>query len=160
MARFSVMLLDTFNREYRPGLAQAPCGDTFREADEQFFNKQDFKSAIESLQDSIRKCRDNKLVPGLRILLGLAYFQQGNIERLSDELMAALMAAPQSLEKNVERLLVGSISYFRILNEEMRKHNLTIGRLPEEPEAIHTVESRYREWEQRTGYHISVDISS
>mgnify|MGYP000085466295 CR=1 FL=1 len=160
MARFQGMLLDTFNREYRPRLSDAECGGAFRQADEQFFREQNYNSAVESLQASIRECRDRGLMPGLRILLGLAYFRQGNIERLADELMAALMAAPSGLEKNVERLLVSAISYFRILNEEIKKNNLTMGRLPEEPDAVRTVESRYREWEKRTGYHISVDTSS
>ena len=138
----------------------ADCAAAFRTADELFFEKSDIQGSLAQIRLSLRDCRDAALIPGLRIMLGLAYLRLGNVERLSDELMAALMTAPGHLEKNVEQILVGAISYFRILNEEMKKNNMTLPRLPDDATVLERVDARFREWTSRSGYEFRIDAPS
>lgn len=149
--RLSSQLQDALMDFYRPQLERELPKEPFAAAEDFFFAKKEFEHSLQPINKSIKACRDQSLVPGLRIMLGLAYLKLGNIERVSDELMAALMAAPGKLEKNIEQILVSSISYFRILNEELKTSRKTLDSFLTDDSALQKVDRRFVEWERRTG---------
>ena len=152
---FTNMLEQTLEKEYRDKIPDAAPGEISREAAELFFSNKDFENALKPIRQTIRECRDASVIPGLRIMLGLAHLKLGNVEQFSEELMNALMSAPEKPGEHIEQQLVGAISYFRILNEELKKKNLTLARLLSDATAVQQVDTRYREWEKRTGRSIS-----
>ena len=156
LTRFSGMLDNTLKKNYGPLLSDAANIESLSLARD-LFKQSDFENAVRHIRQSIRECRDNELLPGLRIMSGLAYLKLGDVERMGEELTAALMAAPGKLESGVERLLVGAVSYFRILNEEIKTNNTSLSKLADDPAALEIVDSRYREWEKRTGHRIEPD---
>ena len=75
----------------------------------------DFASIL--LQQVIRESDDRAVAAGFRIRLALLYAAEGRVDRVADELIAALHTGSDKLEAEAEKLLIGAtgISFFDLV---------------------------------------------
>jgi cell division protease FtsH len=111
-------------------------------------SKADFASIL--LQQLIRESEDAVVEAGFRIRLALLHASAGRAERVVDELLAALQTGADGIEKKTQGILVSSISYFRIFNEELRKQKVSFAGILRNAATLEEIDRRYGEWESKT----------
>ncbi len=105
--------------------------------------------ALTMLQQLIRESEDRVVEAGFRIRLALLLARTGRPDRVADELLSALNAGADRLEKNAKSILISSISYFRIFNDELRKNKIPYPSFLKNTSILEKVDSRYMEWESK-----------
>ncbi len=110
-------------------------------------SKSDFSSMM--LQQIIRESDDNAVEAGFRIRLALLHAREGRADRVAEELLTALNTGADQLEKNAKGILISSISYFRIFNEELKKNKISYTNLIKNTALLEKIDRRYMEWEKK-----------
>ena len=110
-------------------------------------SKSDFASLM--LQQLIRESEDRTVEAGFRIRLALLHVRDGRADRVAEELLSALNTGEDKLEKNAKGILISAISYFRILNEELRKSKLSYTSVLKNNSLLEKIDNRYLEWEKK-----------
>ncbi|MFH1538971.1 MAG: hypothetical protein ABIH66_08415, partial [bacterium] len=150
MAKFHALLNGVFFRHYFNKIQNSKNFQDF-EGFERGVKEKNFDEATESMKKIIRKCRQKNIVPGLRIRLSLMYIDTGNFGGAIEELTSALLGEAKRIDKDVEKTLVSAISYFRIVNDELEKSRLPFHKFLREKSIMQQIDSRYMEWEQKSG---------
>jgi len=146
---FYNLLEATFKETFSPAIKMTGNADERLVRIEKDGDPADSGWMVEELRDAIAGSGDPKTRAGLHLRLALLHAQLHRADLVADELMNALHAGSGVVGSKVEGILISSISYFRIINEELRKNRLNFENLMSESEILENIDRKYIEWEKK-----------